>query len=292
MTEHGVQPMSIWFITGASRGLGAAIVREALKRGHQVAATARDAESIRRAFPEAVAADALLPLNADVTDEQSVKQAVDAAVERFGRIDVLVNNAGRGLLAAVEEATDKQARAVFDVNVFGVLNTLRAALPVLRAQRAGHVFNISSVGGFTIAPGWGLYGGTKFALEGMSEALHAELKPLGVRVTIVEPGGFRTDFLDDSSLHTEPQAIDDYRETAGATRDHVLAANHTQRGDPAKLAEILADLAEDDDPPLRIQLGSDSVRRVEAKLTFMRAELERLRPISESTDLPEVEAAL
>lgn len=280
--------MSIWFITGASRGIGAAIVSEALSRGHQVAATARDVESIRRAFPEAAADGSLLALSVDVTDEQSLTEAVDATVERFGRIDVLVNNAGRGLLSAVEEASDKAAREVFDVNVFGVLNTLRAALPVLRKQRSGHVFNISSVGGFTIAPGWGLYGATKFALEGMSEALYTELKPLGVRVTIVEPGGFRTDFLDDSSLHTEQPTIDDYHQTAGATRDHVAAANHAQRGDPAKLAAILADLAQNDDPPLRIQLGSDSVQRVEAKLNFMRAELERLRTLSESTDHDDV----
>ena len=281
--------MSIWFVTGASRGIGAAIVREALDRGHKVAATARDVESVRRAFPDAEAR--LLPLRVDVTDEQSLTDAVDAAVERFGRIDVLVNNAGRGLLSAVEEASDKAAHAVFDVNVFGVLNTLRAVLPVLRAQRRGHVFNIGSVGGFTIAPGWGLYGATKFALEGMSEALHAELAPLGVHVTIVEPGGFRTDFLDDSSLHTEQPTINDYHQSAGATRDHVLAANHTQRGDPAKLAAILVDLAQDDNPPLRIQLGSDSVRRVENKLNFMRAELERLRGLSESTDLPDVVAS-
>lgn len=275
--------MSVWFITGASRGLGAAIVREALSRGHQVAATARNAEDVRRAFPDA--GDALLALAVDVTDEQQPRDAVDAAVERFGRIDVLLNNAGRGLLSAVEEASDKAARAVFDVNVFGVLNTLRAALPTLRAQRSGLVLNMSSVGGFTTAPGWGMYAATKFALEGISEALAKELEPLGVRVTIVEPGGFRTDFLDGSSLHTEPATIDDYRQSAGATRDFVPTVNHGQPGDPLKLAAIVVDLAESAEPPLRIQLGSDAVARVEAKLDFMRAELDRLRPIGLSTDL-------
>jgi NAD(P)-dependent dehydrogenase (short-subunit alcohol dehydrogenase family) len=279
--------MSVWFITGASRGLGAALVREALSRGHQVVATARNADDVRKAFPDAD--DALLAVAADVTDEQQLHDATAAAVARFGRIDVLVNNAGRGLLSAVEEASDAAARAVFDVNVFGVLNTLRAVLPTLRAQRSGHVLNVSSVGGFTTAPGWGLYAATKFALEGISEALSRELAPLGVSVTIVEPGGFRTDFLDDSSLHAEPATIDDYRQTAGATRDFVPTANHGQQGDPLKLAAVLADLAESDDPPLRIQLGSDSVARVEAKLDFMRAELNRLRPIGLSTDL--VEAA-
>ncbi len=275
--------MSVWFVTGASRGLGAAIVREALSRGHQVAATARSVEDVRRAFPEA--GDALLAAAVDVTDEQQLRDAVDATVAHFGRIDVLLNNAGRGLLSAVEEVSDKAARAVFDVNLFGVLNTLRAALPTLRAQRSGLVLNMSSVGGFTTAPGWGLYAATKFALEGVSEALALELAPLGVRVTIVEPGGFRTDFLDDSSLHTEPAAIDDYRQSAGATRDFVPTANHAQRGDPLKLAAAVVDLAESGETPLRIQLGSDAVARVEAKLDFMRAELDRLRPIALSTDL-------
>ena len=277
--------MSVWFITGASRGLGAAIAREALDRGHQVVATARNADDVRNAFPGT--GDALLPVAADVTNEQQLRDAADAALARFGRIDVLVNNAGRGLLSAVEEASDKAARAVFDVNVFGVLNTLRAVLPALRAQRSGRVLNIGSVGGFTTAPGWGLYAATKFALEGISEALSRELEPLGVHVTIVEPGGFRTDFLDGSSLHTEPAAIDDYHQTAGTTRDHVATANHGQQGDPVKLAAVIVDLAESDDPPLRIQLGSDSVARVEAKLDFMRAELSRLRPIALSTDFAE-----
>ena len=277
--------MSVWFITGANRGLGAAIAREALGRGHQVVATARDAEAVRRAFPDA--GDALLPAAADVTDEQQLRDAVDAAVERFGRIDVLINNAGRGLVSAIEEASDKAVRAVFDVNVFGVLNTLRAALPVLRAQRSGRVFTMGSVGGFTTAPACGLYAATKFALEGACEALRMELEPLGIPVTIVEPGGFRTDFLDDSSLHTEPAAIEDYAQTAGDVRAVLAANNHRQQGDPLKLAQVLVDLAEaEEPPPLRVQLGSDAVQRVEAKLAFMRAELERLRPLAVSTDYP------
>jgi NAD(P)-dependent dehydrogenase (short-subunit alcohol dehydrogenase family) len=275
--------MSSWFITGASRGLGAAIVREAVTRGHQVAATARDAQAVKRAFPDE--GEDLLALTADVTDERQLRDAVDAAVERFGRVDVLVNNAGRGLLSAVEEASDEAARAVFDTNVFGVLNVQRAVLPVLRAQRSGHVFNMSSVGGFTTAPGWGLYAATKFALEGMSEALYAELKPLGISVTIVEPGGFRTDFLDGSSLHTEPATIEDYAQSAGVTRGLVPGFNHGQAGDPVKLASALVDLAEQDDPPLRVQFGADAVQRIEAKLDFVRGELERLRPLALSTGI-------
>jgi NADP-dependent 3-hydroxy acid dehydrogenase YdfG len=169
--------VSVWFITGASRGLGAEIAKAALAAGHDVVGTARDASAI---------SDASLALTLDVTDEAQAKAAVDAAVERFGRIDVLVNNAGRGLLGAVEEATDAAARAVFDTNVFGLLNVTRAVLPVMRAQRSGHVLNMGSVGGFTQGPGWGVYGATKFAVEGLSEAMHAELAPLGV------PGTWRT----------------------------------------------------------------------------------------------------
>jgi NAD(P)-dependent dehydrogenase (short-subunit alcohol dehydrogenase family) len=187
--------VSVWFVTGASRGFGAEIVKEALARGNQVVATARKPEDIP------FSGDDVLALALDVTDENQARAAVDAAVQRFGRIDVLVNNAGRGLLGAVEEVSDSAARAVFDTNVFGTLNVQRAVLPVLRRRRSGHVISISSVGGFTGTPGWGVYAATKFAVEGFSEALYAELRPLGVHVTIVEPGLFRTDFLDGSSLH-------------------------------------------------------------------------------------------
>jgi NAD(P)-dependent dehydrogenase (short-subunit alcohol dehydrogenase family) len=274
--------MSVWFVTGASRGFGAEIVKEALARGNQVVATARHLEDIT--FPDGD----VLPLALDVTDENQAREAVDSAVRRFGRIDVVVNNAGRGLLGAVEEAGDAAARAVFDTNVFGILNVQRAVLPVLRKQRSGHVISISSVAGFTGTPGWGIYAATKFAVEGFSEALHAELKPLGINVTIVEPGLFRTDFLDGSSLHTAEDRIPDYAETAGATRRFATERNHAQPGDPVKAAAAIVDLAEVVDPPLRLQLGADSVSRVEAKLDFFRAELERWRKVSLSTDHEDV----
>jgi NAD(P)-dependent dehydrogenase (short-subunit alcohol dehydrogenase family) len=280
--------MSVWFVTGASRGLGAEIVCAALDRGHQVVATARDAEVVLRTFPNK--ADSLLAASVDVTDQRQVQAAVEAAVERFGRIDVLVNNAGRGLLSAVEEASDQAARAVFDVNVFGVLNVQRAVLPTMRAQRSGHVLNMSSVGGFTTAPGWGLYAATKFALEGMSEALRAELEPLGIHVTIVEPGGFRTDFLDGSSLHVEPPVIADYMSTAGVTRDIVAANNHLQRGNPVRLAAAIIDLTETEKPPLRLQLGADAVARIEAKLEQVGRELHEWRAVAVATDHDDVPA--
>ncbi len=273
--------MSVWFVTGASRGLGAAITREALSRGHQVTATARDADALRRAFAES---PDVLPMAVDVTDERQINAAVEATVERFGRIDVLVNNAGRGQVGAVEEVSDAAARALFELNVFGVLNVLRAALPTLRAQRSGHVINIGSVGGFATAPGVGLYGATKFALEGLSEALRGELAPLGINVTVVEPGGFRTDFLDSSSLQIEPTVIADYAASAGATRETIVTYNHLQRGDPARAAAAIVDVTEIDEPPLRLQLGADSIERIEVKLDLVRRELDQWRSVALSTD--------
>ncbi len=273
--------MSVWFVTGASRGLGAAITREALSRGHQVTATARDADALRRAFAES---PDVLPMAVDVTDERQINAAVEATVERFGRIDVLVNNAGRGQVGAVEEVSDAAARALFELNVFGVLNVLRAVLPTLRAQRSGHVINIGSVGGFATAPGVGLYGATKFALEGLSEALRGELAPLGINVTVVEPGGFRTDFLDSSSLQIEPTVIADYAASAGATRETIVTYNHVQRGDPARAAAAIVDVTEIDEPPLRLQLGADSIERIEAKLDLVRRELDQWRSVALLTD--------
>ncbi|MFC7645072.1 SDR family NAD(P)-dependent oxidoreductase [Streptosporangium lutulentum] len=221
----------------------------------------------------------------DVTDERQAHEAVTQAVKRFGRIDVLVNNAGRGLLGAVEEASDSAVRAVFDVNVFGLLNVNRAVLPVLRGQRSGHVINIGSVGGFTQGgPGMGIYGATKFAIEGLSESMRIELAPLGVSVTVVEPGAFRTDFLDDSSLRAAEDVIDDYAKTAGAIRDTVSERNHTQPGDPARAASVIVNLASVPEPPLRIQLGADAVSRVEAKIQFVQYELDMWREASVSTN--------
>ncbi|MFF0437310.1 oxidoreductase [Streptomyces sp. NPDC004327] len=275
--------MGVWFVTGAARGLGAAITREALERGHRVVAVARDAAAVSRAFPERPAG--LLAVRADVTEPGELAEAVKAGVAEFGRIDVVVCNAGHGLVGAVEETSDKAARELFDVNVFGVLNTLRATLPTLRAQRSGHVLNISSVGGFATAPAVGLYGASKFAVEGISEALHGELAPLGVRVTIVEPGGFRTDFLSGSSIKVEPASIDDYTVGAGPVREALAHNDGRQPGDPAKAARAVVDITEADEPPLRLQLGADAVERVEAKLDLVRRELDQWRHVALSTAL-------
>ncbi|MFB7270920.1 oxidoreductase [Streptomyces sp. NPDC056244] len=284
--------MSTWMITGASRGFGAEITRAALDAGHEVVATARNPKAVEALFPDA--SDTLLALPLDVTDEEQARAAVAMAEKRFGTngrdsgIDVLVNNAGRGLLGAVEEIPDSAAKAVYETNVFGTLNVLRAVLPGMRRRRSGHIINISSVGGFTGTPGWGIYASTKFAVEGLSEALAAEVAPLGIKVTLVEPGFFRTDFLDASSLRTEGRQIDDYDATSGATRTASADRNHTQPGDPAKAARVIVELGGDEKAPLRLQLGADAVARVEAKLRFVRDELEMWREVATSTDHDDV----
>ena len=278
-----------WFITGSSRGFGWELARQALERGDAVVATARDPEVVETTL--AGYGDRLLALALDVTDELQAGDAVVHAVDRFGRIDVLVNNAGRGLLGAVEEASAREVRSAFETNVFGMLGLLRAALPVMRRQRFGRILNVSSVAGFAVGPGWGVYGSTKFALEGLSEALRAELAPLGIAVTIVEPGTFRTDFLDGSSLRRAAQPIDDYAATAGAARSWADGANHVQMGDPAKGAAAMIAVATADDPPLRLQLGADCVARVEQKLTAVAQELDRWRPLALSTAVEVARAA-
>lgn len=275
--------MSVWFITGASRGFGLEIARGALSRGHQVVATARDAATVTAALPDA--GDNLLAVSLDVTDQAQATAAATAAVDRFGRIDVLVNNAGRGLLGAVEEATDAEVRAVYDANVFGLLAVTRAVTPVLRAQRSGTIVNISSVGGFASSPGWGVYASTKFAVEGLTEALHHELAPLGVHAMVVEPGYFRTDFLDSSSLHIQDQRIADYDDgPAGQMRITAADRNHDQPGDPVKGAAAIIDVVESGRAPLRLPLGRDTVHVVETKIAQVQNELSQWRELAESTD--------
>lgn len=282
MSETVAPHSKVWFLTGASRGFGLEIARAILRRGDRVVATARRADQIRANLPDAGAG--LIAIDLDITNPDQVAQAVQAGVDAYGRIDVVVNNAGRGLLGAVEEASDASIRAVYEVNVFGTLTVLRALLPVLRRQRTGHVINISSVGGLLGSAGWGIYNSTKFAVEGFSEALARELKPLGIRVTIVEPGYFRTDFLDASSLGTEETVIADYDSTAGAMRVRALDVNHAQPGDPVKAAEAIVDVASAVDPPLHLLLGSDCVREVEAKTQRLLADIDTWRTVSTSTD--------
>jgi NAD(P)-dependent dehydrogenase (short-subunit alcohol dehydrogenase family) len=274
--------MAVYFITGASRGFGIEIAREALSRGDNVVATARDPRGIADALSGYD--DRLLTVTLDVSDAGQVAAAVDAAVARFGRIDVLVNNAGRGLVGAVEESSDAEARSVFEVNVFGLLAVTRAVLPHMRAQKSGLVVNLSSVGGFVAWPGWGVYAATKFAVEALSEAMTHELAPLGIRSVAIEPGPFRTNFLDGSSLAVSAREIADYAATGGAARQWAGDNNYDQEGDPLKAAKIIVDLADRDDLPERIQLGSSAFNDVAAKIARTARDQEVWRGLSLSTD--------
>ncbi|MEV4754510.1 SDR family NAD(P)-dependent oxidoreductase [Micromonospora sp. NPDC049559] len=281
--------MSVWFITGASRGLGAQITGEALRRGHHVVAAARDPQAVTAAFPQA--ADNLLPVALDVTNERQAIDAAQAAVDRFGRIDVLVNNAGRGLLGAVEESSDAEVRAQYDTNVFGLLAVTRAVAPVMRRQRAGQILNISSLFGISALQGFGVYSSTKFAVEGISEALHKELAPLGVSVTAVELGLFRTDFVDSSSLHIATNRLDDYADgPVGRERmiQTMAQVNHTQPGDPAKAATAIVDVVESGRAPRQLPLGPDTIQIIEAKIASLQRDLAEWRQLAESTNHDEV----
>jgi NAD(P)-dependent dehydrogenase (short-subunit alcohol dehydrogenase family) len=275
----------VWIITGASRGFGQLIAEGALARGDAVVATARQPKTVS----EALGASAnLLPVRLDVADESDARTVAAAAVERFGRIDVLVNNAGYGLLGGVEEADATEVQAVFRTNVFGLLNVTRAVLPHLRRQRSGHVVNMSSIGGYASSTGWGVYCATKFAVEALSESLAHELEPLGVRVTVVEPGYFRTDFLDARSLVRTKTEIADYDATVGAMRRFAAEASHQQPGDPRKLARAMLTLVDSDRPPLRLALGSDTVAKIREKNAFVARELEEWLAVSLSTDHDDV----
>lgn len=263
-------------ITGASVGLGRVLAEAALARGDRVVATARNVDSI---------ADLGFPVRLDVTDPASVHAAVDAAIAEFGRIDVLVNNAGHGFLGALEELTDEQSRAVMETNVFGVLTVTRAVLPHLRARRSGHIVQMSSVGGVVGNPGHALYATSKFALEGMSEALAGEIAPLGIRVTIVEPGPFRTEFAGRSMTFADP--IPDYADTpAGAMRARFRDQDGKQPNDPVRAAEAILTAVDDKDSPLRLPLGPEAVNRIRAKLTAQLADLERWEKVSLDTRYP------
>lgn len=272
----------VWFITGASRGIGAEIARAALAAGDRVVATGRSAEKVAQALEGG--SDRLLALSLDVRDGAQIASAVHRAVEHFDTIDVLVNNAGYGQLGVFEEVAPESVQAQFAVNVYGLLDVTRAVLPIMRHQRSGHIFNISSIGGIQGVGFASLYCATKFAVEGFSESLAQEVDQFGIKVTIVGPGYFRTDFLDASSVRYGEQPIGDYKAYSGQMQGGFQAHSHQQLGDPAKLGLCLVELAASDNPPLRFAAGSDAVQMVSDKLGQLGAELDAWRSLSESTD--------
>jgi NAD(P)-dependent dehydrogenase (short-subunit alcohol dehydrogenase family) len=276
----------IWIITGASRGFGQQISRAVLASGDTVVATVRSR-------PEELKAQLdnhpnLHVTILDITNEAQARIVAAETVEKFGRIDVLVNNAGAGLLGAIEEATDAEVRRNYEVNVFGLLNVTRAVLPHLRKQRSGHVINFSSVGGLSGSAGWGLYCSTKFAVEGITEALAIELAPLGIHATVVEPGYFRTDFLDGSSLTRAANIIPDYAATVGKTRERATQVSHKQPGDPAKLAAAIVRLAAAPKPPVHLPLGNDTLAIYRKKVAVLDQEIAEWHDVITGTDHDDV----
>ncbi|WP_329524995.1 SDR family NAD(P)-dependent oxidoreductase [Streptomyces sp. NBC_01462] len=273
--------MTTWFVTGASRGIGAEIARAALADGNNVVVGVRNPERVPADLRNS---DKVLAVALDVTDHDSIPQAVDAAVDRFGGIDVLVNNAGRGLLGALEEITDAEARSLFDLNVFGLINVTRAVLPVMRKQGSGKLVHIGSRSGFEGEPGVSLYSASKFAVAGISEALSAEMAPFGIQSMVVEPGVFRTDFLDASSLSVAANRIADYDNTpAHVTLDWIDQANHAQLGDPVKGAALIVEAASGENLPTHLYLGRDTLERLDAKYEQVQKDLAPWREKSAAT---------
>jgi len=271
-----------WLVTGASKGIGFEIVRQALSRGDNVIAASRNIKGLKTAFN--ISSAQFLAVEMEVSDGESVKNAVAIGIKQFGAIDCLVNNAGYGFLGGIEESSDTEARANFDTNVFGLLNVTRAVLPFMREAGSGHIFNMSSVFGLVAGAAWGIYCATKFAVEGLSEALQQEVKPFGINVTVIEPGYFRTGFLDSGSLKTPLKPIADYSELTEIKRQHLFDIPGKQIGNPAKAALVVLEIAAMEEPPLRLLLGSDAVAYANSKVMSLQQGILENETLSVSTD--------
>jgi NAD(P)-dependent dehydrogenase (short-subunit alcohol dehydrogenase family) len=276
-----MENQKVWFVTGASKGLGLSLVKQLLDIGYKVAATSRNVSDLTNA---AGSSENFLPLAVNIKDEGSVKDAISQTVNKFGRIDVVVNNAGYGLTGSLEELTDQEARENFEVNVFGSLNVIRAAMPYLREQRSGHIFNIASIGGFTGAfPGFGIYCATKFAVHGFTESLAAEIKPFGVKATVVSPGYFRTNFLAPDSLNVPKNEIAAYKEVRDVQAAHQNDINGNQAGDPEKGVAAIIAVAESAEAPLHLFLGQDAYDLAYQKMDAIKNDLENWKELITST---------
>ncbi len=280
-----VDATRVWLITGASSGFGLAIAQAALGRGDTVVATSRRVDAIPREKGERIA---LLPL--DVTDADQRRATVDEVIRRFGRIDVLVNNAGRTQVGAVEETTDEELRDLFELHFFAPAALTRAVLPQMRKQGGGTIVQMSSVGGQVTAAGFGAYCATKFALEGLTETLREEVAPFGIRTLIVEPGAFRTGLFRPGAAYMSAEMAD-YAETVGPTRAYVRDDHLKQPGDPARAAEAILDALDSDDPPLRLVLGADAIGNIRARLDRLSTELDRWERVGRATAIEEEPAS-
>lgn len=276
----------VWFITGASKGLGLHLAQSLLENGYQVAATSRTKTILERAVMGSVKFDEtnFLALETELTNEESVRQSIHQTIEKFGHIDVVVNNAGYGLCGTVEELSNEETRRNFEVNVFAVLNVLRQVLPHLRARRAGHIINISSIAGFAPGLGFSIYSATKFAVEGFSEVLAADIKALGIKLTIVEPGAFRTNFLAPDSFVVPHSPIEDYAQVR-EIQTRFEGNDGLQMGDPAKAAAAIMHIVQEENPPLHLFLGEDAYSRANKKIEALRKDLETWKETTQSMSI-------
>lgn len=271
----------VWLITGSSTGFGRTLAEAVLKQGDRVIATARKPEQLEdliAQYPETAIA-----LRLDVTDKNEIKTTIEKANAKFGQIDVLVNNAGYGLIGALEEVSDAQIQRNFDTNLFGAIDVIRAVLPVMRSQKSGHIINMSAIAGFTNELGFSIYGGAKFALEGVSEALYGEVAPLGIKVTIVEPGPFRTDFIG-RSLDRAQEQMEAYQGTVGKFLNFLNNIEGKQPGDPQKAAEAIIQAVNSPNPPLRLVLGKYAYTKFREKIESLTAELNTWEEVAANTD--------
>lgn len=261
------------------------MAEQLLEQGQKVVATARKFGSISDLEAKAKSADQLLLLELDVCDPLAIDKARNEAIQKFKRVDVLVNNAGYGYTGALEEVSDSEIRMVFETNVFGLIAVTRAFIPQMREQKSGHILNLSSVAGMVSAPGAGIYGATKFAVEGISEALQGELAPFGVKVTLIEPGGFRTDFASRSLVSAPYHPA--YDESLAQIRHYYETIGGQQPGDPKLAVKVMIDLVEHPNPPLRLPMGKIALARIQKKLEQYLSEIETWKPVILDTDFPE-----
>jgi NAD(P)-dependent dehydrogenase (short-subunit alcohol dehydrogenase family) len=276
---------NVWFVTGASKGLGLSLVKKLLQEGYRVAATSRNVSELEIAVGEST--DRFFPLAMNLLSEADVESSVKKTVDHFGSIDVVVNNAGYGLVGGIEELTDGEVRANFEVNVFGALHVIRKTLPHMRNQNSGHIFNIASVGGFVgTFPGFGIYCATKFAMHGFTESLAAEVKQFGIKATVVSPGYFRTNFLD-SSLQLPTSPIAEYELVREAQNTHQFSINGKQMGDPEKAASVLIAVSEMKEAPLHLFLGADAYKFAEQKMNWLQDSMQSIEALATSTAFEE-----
>ena len=278
----------VWFITGCSTGFGRELAKNLLEGGYRVAVTARDANKV--ADLVAINPENAIAIPLDVTDKQQVTEAVTKAEAHFGQIDVLVNNAGFGYFGAIEESDEQEVRAMFEANFWGLAEVTRAALPKMRQRRSGTIVNISSIGGFVSFPGVGYYNATKFAVNGFSEALKKEVEPLGIKVILVQPSGFRTDWAG-RSANDATNTIADYADTAGANQAAIRGYSGNQPGDPVRAARAIIQAVESDEPPFYFLLGRAALKNARLKLDALASDFDNLADVTEGADFPEDELA-